>query len=99
MFAVLIGVAWGLVIAGLLWLLRSNLDRLGLGDAIAPGDPSCYRDFLGFIYNNPSDRRLIVPRRAGLGWTFNLAHPHARTVVLAILAAPVVLMALAAFRL
>jgi len=31
----------------------------------------------GLFYVNPSDPRLIVPRRSGLGWTFNFARPVA----------------------
>jgi uncharacterized membrane protein len=28
----------------------------------------------GFIYYNSHDPKLIVPKRFGLGWTFNFAH-------------------------
>lgn len=28
----------------------------------------------GFIYYNPHEPKLVVPKRYGLGWTFNFAH-------------------------
>ena len=31
----------------------------------------------GVLYVNPADPRLVVPKRSGLGWTFNFARPLA----------------------
>jgi uncharacterized membrane protein len=31
----------------------------------------------GFIYNNPDDPAMFVPKRFGLGWTLNFGHPGA----------------------
>lgn len=28
----------------------------------------------GIIYYNPDDSTVIVPKRTGIGWTFNYAH-------------------------
>ena len=39
-----------------------------------------------FYYFNASDRRLLVPKRYGLGWTLNFAHPLAWPVMLVLLA-------------
>jgi uncharacterized membrane protein len=32
-------------------------------------------------YNCAADLRLFVPKRMGLGWTLNMAHPRAQTVI------------------
>ncbi len=29
----------------------------------------------GIFYNNPNDSSIWVPKRTGLGWTLNFAHP------------------------
>lgn len=95
MLGLLIVVLWLLAAAGLAWLVWSHRNSLGLAKANIPGDPACHR---GPFYNNPSDPRLVVPKRYGLGWTVNLAHPHARTVVVFTLALPIALVLLKAFR-
>jgi protein-S-isoprenylcysteine O-methyltransferase Ste14 len=33
--------------------------------------------YLGMIYINPDDRRIIVRKKSRLGWTFNFARPLA----------------------
>ena len=40
---------------------------------------------LGFIYYNPDDSRLILPKRTGLGITFNFARPASIVITVAIL--------------
>lgn len=45
----------------------------------------------GVLYHNAEDERLWVPKRAGLGWTVNLAHPKAATALLKLMAAAVLL--------
>ncbi|QBG46669.1 hypothetical protein EGM51_04365 [Verrucomicrobia bacterium S94] len=40
--------------------------------------------YLGQIYINPSDRRIIIRRRSRIGWTINLARPLAIPVFLLI---------------
>lgn len=45
---------------------------------------------LGFIYYNPFDKRIILPKRTGLGITFNFARPAGAISVFAILTVIVV---------
>jgi uncharacterized membrane protein len=35
-------------------------------------DPQYYK--LGMLYYNPADNRFIIPKRSGLGWSFNFAN-------------------------
>jgi uncharacterized membrane protein len=39
----------------------------------------------GLFYKNPKDERLWVPKRLGLGWTINFAHPAAWPTMLLLL--------------
>ena len=39
----------------------------------------------GFIYYNPDDRKIMVPKRTGLGWTFNFARPLAYVAIAALI--------------
>jgi len=40
----------------------------------------------GFLYYDPSDHRIIVPRRiAWMGWTFNFASPFSYLIILGII--------------
>lgn len=39
----------------------------------------------GLFYHNPDDPAIFVPKRFGLGWTLNFAHPQARLVLLGLL--------------
>jgi len=41
----------------------------------------------GFIYYNPDDSRVWVPKRTGLGWTFNFAQPLSYVWLVAIIGA------------
>jgi len=43
----------------------------------------------GLIYHNPDDPRLVVPKRFGLGLTFNFAHPNAWWFTGLLLALPI----------
>lgn len=36
--------------------------------------------YLGIIYFNPSDKRIILPKHSGLGITLNFAHPVAASI-------------------
>lgn len=40
---------------------------------------------LGFIYYNPDDRRILIPKKTGLGITFNYAKPISILVTIAML--------------
>jgi uncharacterized membrane protein len=42
----------------------------------------------GLLYVNPADPRLVVPKRLGLGWTFNFAKPIAWVILVALLLGP-----------
>ena len=42
--------------------------------------------FLGVIYFNRKDSRVIVPKRvSGLGWTLNFANPYTFVIIIAII--------------
>ena len=36
-----------------------------------------------FLYWNPDDKRIFVPKRYGFGWTINFANPLAVAVLIA----------------
>ena len=42
--------------------------------------------FLGVIYADPSDPRVIVRHRVGIGWTLNFGQPAAWAFVVALVA-------------
>lgn len=45
----------------------------------------------GFLYNNPDDPALFVPKRFGLGWTLNFGHPQAKLFITVMIVAMLVL--------
>jgi uncharacterized membrane protein len=47
---------------------------------------------------NPADPRLLVPKRSGLGWTFNFAKPIAWVVLAALLLLPLAIVAAVALQ-
>jgi len=46
---------------------------------------------LGFFYVNKEDKSLFVPKRFGLGTTFNLAHPISFVIIASFVAVMIVL--------
>lgn len=42
---------------------------------------------MGIFYYNPKDPALMVPKKSGLGWTFNFGHKSAFVFLFLILAA------------
>jgi len=60
-----------------------------LADAVFRDDDRYWSG--GFLYNNPDDPALFVPKRFGLGWTLNFGHPQARLVLIATLLLPLVI--------
>ena len=44
------------------------------------------RGWYGFIYANPDDPNLVVPKRLGLGWTINFGRPVVAALLGVILA-------------
>jgi uncharacterized membrane protein len=59
---------------------RAAAPEAGLSE---PQSPSPWR--AGVFYVNADDPALWVPKRTGLGWTLNFAHPLAWVVMAAIL--------------
>jgi uncharacterized membrane protein len=51
--------------------------------------------YAGVFYYNPDDHDALVPKRSGLGWTVNFAHPWGKLAALAILVALLLPVALA----
>ena len=52
------------------------LARIGRGQGIRPADgapESCWKG--GLFYVNPDDPSILVPKRIGIGFTLNFAHP------------------------
>ena len=45
----------------------------------------------GFLYNNPDDPAMFVPKRFGLGWTLNFGHPRAKLFLITMLVLVLVL--------
>jgi len=52
----------------------------------------------GLFYVNSADPRLLVPKRSGLGWTFNFARPLAWVIFAALLLGPLLVVFLIALR-
>jgi len=50
----------------------------------------------GLFYVNSADPRLLVPKRSGLGWTFNFARPIAWLALAVLLLLPLAMVALTA---
>lgn len=49
----------------------------------APGEAESWK--LGVFYYNPDDKRLMLPKRTGLGFTLNFAQPLAVILCLALI--------------
>ena len=49
----------------------------------------------GLFYANPEDPRLVVPKRSGIGWTFNYARPAAWVVTALLVLGPLAFVAAA----
>lgn len=84
----------GVVVVGIaLWSAyqRRRRDHEHHGDALKKGhvhrdDDRYWKG--GGIYFNPDDPAILVPKRFGIGWTFNFAHPIAWVILAAIIAIP-----------
>ena len=48
----------------------------------------------GVIYVNKNDGRILVPKRFGVGFTFNMGHPVGIAILAAIIAIPVIILIL-----
>jgi uncharacterized membrane protein len=51
----------------------------------------------GLYYSSANDRRLWVPKRYGVGWTVNFAHPWAWPATLVVVGVPVAVVILASY--
>ncbi|HEU4952080.1 MAG TPA: DUF1648 domain-containing protein [Holophagaceae bacterium] len=78
-----LGLLLACVVAGTVLVLR----QLRLAPPIPGASESDYR-WGGLIYSNPRDPRLLVPKRYGLGWTFNYSRPLARVLTALLLLLP-----------
>jgi uncharacterized membrane protein len=62
---------------------------VGIQAARAPRmAPAAGEGWHGLLYVNPADPRLVVPKRSGLGWTFNFARPVAWVIFTVLLLGP-----------
>ncbi len=50
---------------------------------VTPNEEECWR--WGFIYYNPNDSRIFLPKRTGLGFTLNFAKPISIFIISAII--------------
>lgn len=61
--------------------------------------PVIFRDddrywYGGFLYNNPDDPAIFVPKRFGLGWTINFGRPQGKLLMIGTLLLPLVMLIL-----
>jgi len=78
------------VLAGALAMVAVVLVQIVRAPRIAPRTPDGGR---GLFYVNAADPRLVVPKRSGLGWTFNFARPLAWVLTAILLLLPLALVA------
>ncbi|HTJ32152.1 MAG TPA: DUF5808 domain-containing protein [Dactylosporangium sp.] len=73
-----------IVAIGALAVVVIPINRRGAPISARPGreDPGWH----GFIYANPDNPNLFVPKRLGLGWTINFGHRRAWQTVFGVLA-------------
>jgi uncharacterized membrane protein len=63
------------------------IGRGGVPRSVQETDPRGWR---GFVYVNPDDPHLFVPKRLGVGWTVNFGHRRAWQAIVVLLAAAAV---------
>jgi uncharacterized membrane protein len=61
----------------------------------APGDPESH--WRGIFYIDRDNPSIFVPKRFGLGWTLNLGRPGGQALLAALIAVPVLTVAVGAF--
>ena len=44
-----------------------------------------HKNYFLFIYWNPDDKRIFVPKRWGIGWTVNFANPYSILALIVII--------------
>lgn len=83
------GIASAMVVPVVAFLPRALRARRALR-AVPGAETSRDSDWIGgVIYYAPGDPRLLVPKRFGIGWTFNFARPMAWALLACFLAVPV----------
>jgi uncharacterized membrane protein len=76
----------GLIVGpAIIWAARRTRRLRDAGVPIPEG-------YQGVFYRNPRDSRLWVPKVAGFGWTINFAHRLAWPVMIALVAAPLLML-------
>lgn len=87
---------WGptpvLVVAGAMVVVV--LIQIARAPRVAPAVAQDWRG--GLFYANAADPRLIVPKRSGLGWTFNFSRPAAWVLMAVLVLGPLGFVALVA---
>jgi len=88
---------WGptpvLVCAGAIVLVI--IVQIARAPRMAPASGDGWR---GIFYVNPADPRLLVPKRFGIGWTFNFARPIAWLILTALLLGPLLFVGMVILR-
>lgn len=69
--------------AVLIYIVAQAYRHPELTHSVDVTDPARWK--AGLIYFNPSDAALLVPKRSGLGYTFNFARPSAWILIVTIL--------------
>ncbi len=67
---------------------RMRADRGPISTASRDDDRYWYG---GFLYNNPDDPEVLIPKRNGLGWTLNFGHPAGKGFLIGLLLVGLVL--------
>lgn len=91
-----LGVVFGGVFL-LLLALAANLAALARQPPAAGEHPQGGWRAGGLVYGEARDPDLWIPKRIGVGWTLNFAHPAARWVLALLLLAPIAVVAAAYF--
>ena len=76
---------FGYIISGVIWMGRARLQEIAFSRAGGDSTPDEKWMLGGLLYYNPSDAALLVEKRSGLGYTFNMARPLAWLILMLIL--------------
>lgn len=79
-------VGWGLAASTAAATQEAEIAMHSPARADAPDDDRHWR--WGMVYDNPQDPALMVPKRAGSGWTINYGRPAGKAITWAILLVP-----------
>ncbi len=79
---------FGYIISGAIWMGWARLQEIEFSRAGGDTTPDEKWILGGLLYYNPADAALLVEKRSGLGYTFNMARPLAWAILLLILGLP-----------